>query len=173
LKNTTLEFGMSPALGIAVNRRNYMTQSRSGFTILEIMTVMMIMGIVLAFGIPKFNSLRNSGRVGAAKVQASTSLTTARAAAIQNGRPSRWSVSGNTITIQAQNAAGNYVNVGQPMDYFTQYSVSLSASPSTINFDSRGLANGLNSTAKLYVRGTTTDSICVTVLGVVLRNGCL
>ena len=150
-----------------------MKRSRSGFTMLEMLTVMMIMGIVLAFGIPKFNSLRNSGRVGSAKVQMGTSLTTARAAAIQNGRPSRWTVVGNTITVQAQNAAGNWVNVGTPVDYYTQYNVSLSASPSTIEFDGRGLASGLTGTAKLYVRGITTDSICVTILGVVLRNGCL
>jgi type II secretory pathway pseudopilin PulG len=140
---------------------------------IEMLTVMMIMGIVLAFGLPKFNSLRNSGRVGAAKVQMSTSLTTARAAAIQNGRPSRWTLAGNTVTVQAQDAAGNYQNVGTPVDYSLEYSVSLSATNSTINFDGRGLASGLGGTAKLYVRGTTTDSICVTVLGVVLRNGCL
>ena len=150
-----------------------MKRSRSGFTIIEIMTVMMIMAIVLAFALPKFNSLRNSGRVGSAKIQMSTSLTTARAAAIQNGRPSRWSVSGNTVTLEAQNAAGNYAKVGVPVDYYTQYSVSLSANPSTINFDGRGIATGLSATAKVYVRGITTDSICVTRLGVVLRNGCL
>lgn len=150
-----------------------MKNSRLGFTLIEMMMVMVIIGILVAFGLPKFNSIRNSGRVGAAKVQMSTSITTARAAAIQNGRPSRWSVSGNTVTITAQNAAGNYVGVGAPMDYRAEYNVNLTANTSTINFDGRGIANGLNSTAKIFVQGSTTDSICVTVLGVVLRNGCL
>lgn len=150
-----------------------MKRSRLGFTLIEMLMVVVIMGLVLAFALPKFNSLRNSGRVGSAKVQLSSSVTIARAAAIQNGRPARWSVSGNTVTVSAQNAAGVYVNVGAPSDFYTTHGVELSANPSTIDFDSRGIANGLNSTAKLYVRGSTTDSICVTVLGVVLRNGCL
>jgi prepilin-type N-terminal cleavage/methylation domain-containing protein len=150
-----------------------MKRSRSGFTIIEILTVMMIMAIVLAFALPKFNSLRNSGKVGSAKVQLSTSVTTARAAAVQNGRASAWNVSGNTVTVAVQNAAGAWVNVGVPVDYLSVHGVQLSANPNNIVFDGRGMAVGLSATAKVYVRGTTTDSICVTRLGVVLRNGCL
>jgi Tfp pilus assembly protein FimT len=134
---------------------------------------MMIMGIVLAFALPKFNSLRNSGRVGAAKVQLSTSLTTARAAAIQNGRPARWNLNGNTVTLSARDAAGAYQNLRPPFDYNAEYNVTLRSTSNDINFDGRGLATGLAGTVKVYVVGTTTDSICVTVLGVVLRQGCL
>jgi type II secretory pathway pseudopilin PulG len=140
---------------------------------IEMLVVMMIMGIVLAFGLPKFNSLRNSGRVGAAKVQLSTSLTTARAAAIQNGRPARWSLSGNTVTVKAQDAAGVYQNLRPPFDYSLEYNVTLRATTNDINFDGRGMATGLGATQKLYVVGVTTDSICVTALGVVLRQGCI
>lgn len=150
-----------------------MKRSRIGFSLIEMLMVVVIMGLVLAFALPKFNSLRNSGRVGSAKVQLSSSITIARAAAIQNGRRARWSLSGNTVTISAQNGAGTYVNVGSPADYNKTYNVELSATPSTIDFDSRGMATGLTQSAKLYVRGTTTDSVCVTVLGVVLRKGCL
>ena len=140
---------------------------------IEMLVVMMIMGIVLAFGLPKFNELRNSGRVGAAKVQLGTGLTTARAAAIQNGRPARWSIAGDVVTVAAQNAAGNYENLRPPFNYHTEYAVTLRATVAEIVFDGRGMATGLGGTQKLYVVGTTTDSICVTALGVVMRNGCL
>lgn len=150
-----------------------MKSTRQGFTMIEMLVVMMIMGIVLAFGLPKFNSLRNSGRVGAAKVQLSTALTTARAAAIQNGRPARWSIAGDVVTLAAQDAAGNYQNLRPPFDYHNEYSVTLRSTVSEIVFDGRGMATGLGGTQKLYVSGTTTDSICVTALGVVMRNGCL
>jgi type II secretion system protein H len=150
-----------------------MKSTRQGFTMIEMLVVMMIMGIVLAFALPKFNSLRNSGRVGAAKVQLSTGLTTARAAAVQNGRPARWSIAGNVVTVAAQDAAGNYVNLRAPFNYNTEYNVSLRSTAAQIVFDGRGIATGLGGTVKLYVVGSTTDSICVTALGVVMRNGCL
>lgn len=140
---------------------------------IEMLVVMMIMGIVLAFGLPKFSALRNSGRVGAAKVQLSTGLTTARAAAIQNGRPARWSLNGNTVTVSAQDAAGTFQNLRPPFDYNREYNVTLRSTSNDINFDGRGMATGLANTVKVYVVGTTTDSVCVTVLGVVLRQGCL
>ena len=150
-----------------------MKSTRQGFTMVEMLMVMIIMALVLAFAMPKFNSLRNSGRVGAAKVQLSTGLTTARAAAIQNGRPARWSITGDVITVAAQNAAGNYENLRPPFDYNREYAVTLRSTVGEIVFDGRGMATGLGGTAKVYVVGTTTDSICVTALGVVMRNGCI
>ena len=149
-----------------------MSRSRSGFTFVEMLIVMIVMGVVMALAVPKFNALRNSGKLGSAKVHIMSSLTTARAAAIQNGRRARWAVSGNSVVVTADDGAGNFVNVSPPADFATQYNVTLRASDPTIEFDGRGLAS-LASTGKIYVVGTTTDSVCVTRLGVVLRNGCL
>ena len=150
-----------------------MRKSRLGFTLTELMMVVIIMGVVLAFAVPKFNSLRNSGKLGAAKTHVMASLTTARASAIQNGYGSRWSISGNNVTVAARTAAGTYTNLASAAKFDTLYSVTLRASQTEIDFDSRGLATNLNATGKIYVVGITTDSICVTRLGVVLRTGCL
>ena len=150
-----------------------MRRSRSGFTLIELMMVIIIMGVVLAFALPKFNSLRNSGKLGAAKVHVMSSMTTARAAAIQNGRVARWSISGNSIGVTAANPTGTMVTIAAPIDFAAQYNVTLRATQNTVDFDSRGMASNLSATMKIYVVGSTTDSVCVTRLGVVLRNGCI
>jgi len=150
-----------------------MRRSRTGFSLVEMLMVVVIIGIVVGFGLPKFASMRNSGKIGAAKIHLSSSITTARAAAIQNGRAARWNLTGNRVTITALNGAGTYVNINAPAGFDSLYKVQLRSTQATIDFDARGIASNMAGTGKIYVVGTTTDSVCITRLGVVLRHGCL
>lgn len=150
-----------------------MRKARAGLTMIEILIVMIIFSVVMALSIPKFNSLRNSGKLGAAKTHLMSSLTTARASAIQNGYGSRFTINGNQVTVAARTAAGAYTNLSSAAKFDTLYNVTLRSTQTQIDFDSRGLATNLNTTGKIYVVGVTTDSICITRLGVVLRSGCL
>lgn len=146
---------------------------RHGFTLIEMLMVVVIIGVVLAFSLPKFNSLRNSGKMGSAKVHLMSSITTARAAAIQHGRPSLWALNGNTVSVAVQNAAGGYGAVGAAAKFDSLYNVTLRASQTIIVFDARGIASNMGATNKIWLSSATTDSVCITRLGVVLRNGCL
>ena len=58
------------------------TRGTSGFTLLEMLTVIVIIGIILAIGIPAFTNLMKSGGLGAAARQVSNTLTLARQYAI-------------------------------------------------------------------------------------------
>ncbi len=150
-----------------------MKRDRAGFSMTEMLMVMIVMAVVLAFGLPKFNSLRSSGKVGSAKVHLSSSIITARAAAVQNSRAARWNLTGNAVTISALNGTGTYVNVRPPSRFDSLYAVQLRSTQATIDFDARGIASNMTGTGKIYIVGTTTDSVCITRLGVVLRHGCL
>ena len=150
-----------------------MRKGRYGFTMTEMLMVLIIFGVVTALAVPKFNLLRNSGKLSAAKTHLMSSLTTARASAIQNGYGSRWLLNGNDVTVSARTAAGAYTALSAPASFVDRYGVTVAATQGEILFDPRGIATNLTSTNKIYVTGTTRDSVCVTRLGVVLRTGCL
>lgn len=148
-----------------------MNTRRAGFTLIEILMVMLIAGMVLAFALPRFGALRESGRMNAARTQMVSTVTTARSAAVQNGRPARWIRNGNQIQVVAMNAAGVFANVIPPVSFDAAYRVDLNSTMDTITYDARGMANV--PTGRIYIRGARVDSVCVTRLGAVLLKGCL
>ena len=149
-----------------------MRNQRSGFTLIEVLMVVVIAGLLIAMGVPKFTQLRESGRLKAAKTNMISTLTTARAAAIQNGRPARWIRINNQIIVQSTNNAGNFTTFMNPVDFEQKYKVTLNSTTTIVNFDARGFANGANN-FKVYIRGVTVDSVCMTNAGAVLLRGCL
>jgi len=149
-----------------------MRNQRSGFTLIEVLMVVVIAGLLIAMGVPKFAQLRESGRMKAAKTQLISTLTTARASAIQNGRPARWIRINNQVIVQTTNNAGNFTTFMSPIDFETNYKVQLTSTSSLVNYDARGFATGANN-FKVYIRGVTVDSVCITNAGAVLLRGCL
>lgn len=145
---------------------------RSGFTLLEVMMVMVMAALIIAMAVPKFGQLRESGRMKAARTQMISTLSTARAAAIQNGRPARWIRIGDQVIVQTTNNAGNFTTFMKPVDFNTNYKVSLNSTSTLVNYDARGFATGANN-FRVYIRGATVDSICITNAGAVLLRGCL
>lgn len=149
-----------------------MRNQRPGFTLIEVLMVVVIAGLLIAMAVPKFTQLRESGRVKAAKTQVISTLTTARAAAIQNGRPARWIRINNQIIVQATNNAGNFTTFMNPVDFERNYKVTLNSTSNLLNYDARGFATGANN-FKVYIRGASVDSVCITNAGAVLLRGCL
>ncbi len=56
-----------------------------GFTLLEVLTTMVIMGIVMALGAPRFRDWMNHESVRTARVNVTTHLAGARSIAVQRG----------------------------------------------------------------------------------------
>jgi prepilin-type N-terminal cleavage/methylation domain-containing protein len=67
-------------------------RSRPSFTLLEMVLVVAIMGIVLGLGIPSYQNYRRDVVVRAAADSVRTALTSARARAMDEGRPYRFAV---------------------------------------------------------------------------------
>ena len=153
-----------------------MSRNRTGFTLLELMIVIVMIGALLALAMPKLNKVdAQAGTISAAQTIA-TQLATARAAAIATGYPTRFTVTGNAITIATSDSLGVYTTLGKSI-LLSDYGVTVTATPqSKVEFDPRGFATGITTTQRFVVDadtfGVPRDTVCVARIGLVMPNGC-
>ncbi len=149
--------------------------SNQGFTVVELLMVIVVMGVLSSIAYPRWTAMRKSAGLRAARVQFSASLAIARAAAVRFGRPAQLKRTGNTIQVRADTGGtGVFVALGTPVAFDSQFSVTLSATVDSIVFGSRGLATNLTSSGAYFelAGASIRDSVCLTRLGEVAPRGC-
>jgi Tfp pilus assembly protein FimT len=147
-------------------------QRREGFTTIELAMVLVVMALVMAIALPRFQNIRTRAGVRSARQQVISSVATARAAAIRRGRSARLNVSADTIWVTID-SSGTWVPLTSKVPLASLFQVQLSSSSSSITFDARGIATGLGGNATFAVtHGSVTDSVCITKVGAVLWGGC-
>lgn len=151
-----------------------MTPQRAGFTIMELLIVVVIIGITAAAAYPLIGRAMTRIDVRGARYHATTLITQARAAAQETGRTATLSFAGNRAVITATPrlvaAVGSTVDtIGTPVNYTQAYRVTVTGTAGTsIVFDPRGLASSVATTIR-FARSGITDSVIVTGLGRVTR----
>jgi prepilin-type N-terminal cleavage/methylation domain-containing protein len=151
---------------------------RRGYTLVEMMIVVSVMGALALFSLPKFAGLQERSRLTSARQEVEAAIATARAAAIQKGRTATVVFSNNklwvTVTTSSSGAQTTVVPA-TPLDSVYGVTVqSRSAGDTSISFDMRGFASPrLAATGVFVLKGTTrTDSVCVTTAGAIMPRGC-
>jgi prepilin-type N-terminal cleavage/methylation domain-containing protein len=150
-------------------------QGRRGFTLVEAMMVVAIMGGLVLFSLPRFAALQERSRLNSARQQVEAAIATARAAAIQTGRTSTLSLTGNSMLVTVTDASGlGQVTIIPSMPFDTVYGVTVTATNPTITFDMRGFASPkLTGSPQFTLIGTTRrDSVCITIVGQIKGRGC-
>ena len=153
-----------------------MSRIRTGFTLIETMIVIVMIGSLLALAMPKLNKVDAQAGTGSAAQSIAAQLATARAAAIATGYASKLTLSGSSITIATSDSLGTYSQLGSPID-LAEFGVTVTASPaSKVEFDPRGFAVGISSIQRFVVDagtiGVPKDTVCVARIGLVMPNGC-
>jgi len=144
---------------------------RHGFTLIEVLIVITIVGILLAVVVPRYGRISSAMNVHSAKQEMATLLAQGRATAIQTDQTVKVARSGNVVSLVAVNGAG--ASIISQQDLGAIYGVTLSATKDTIAYDSRGMVTGNTVTLKFVVsNGSTRDSVCLMALGKVSRTGC-
>ena len=146
-------------------------QDRKGFTLIEVLVVIVIVGVLLTVVVPRYGTMTSAMGVRSANQTIGALLAQGRATAIRTGRQVRLIRSANLVTLTTTDGV-NPVIISQ-QDLGSQYGVTVSATKDTIAYDPRGLLAGNSATLKFVVTdGITRDSVCVMALGKVSLTGC-
>lgn len=149
-----------------------MIRRRNGFTFIELLMVFVIFGLVFAFAMPRFVSIRTRYNVHSARDRIAATLATARAAAIRNGRTATFRRSGNAILVTSSNGV-TVDTVVRPADLNGEFGVTLTATSDAVGFNPRGFST-LTATQKFVVTyAGASDSVCISPRGIVNAKGCL
>lgn len=152
--------------------------TRSGFTIMELMVVVAIIGVIAMVGFPKIKNAIQKTNVRSARVATSTYVATARQAAIQRGcRSAVHFTSGSAGTVwvtvcprMTPTGSGTIDTLGVVTKLAKLYNVSLSQTRDSVEFDPRGLSlTGLQSSVTFAGTDGTRDSVVINMLGKVVH----
>ena len=147
-----------------------MRTTRHGFSLGEILTVIVIMGVVMMLALPKMGNMNDRNQMRSAKDGISARLAAARAAAIATGRQSYFFSEGDSIRVTASNGT-TQVAKGAVLNLKRNFGVSVTSPAFSIVFDGRGMTSG--SGQKIYFsRNALRDSICISPIGLINRHGC-
>ncbi|HEV8362366.1 MAG TPA: type II secretion system protein [Gemmatimonadaceae bacterium] len=156
-------------------------QKRRGFSLLELLIVVAMMGILATLGLPKFRLVRDKNNVNAARARVESMVASARAAAVHKGRLSLFVMSGNLMAVWTQDPT-----TGAWQQQIPYYNVSTvypgvnlqvgGAGLWYVYFEPRGLtwatARPPGTLVFRVVGQTKSDSVCVSRMGQILPRGC-
>lgn len=147
-----------------------MQKSKPGFTLIEILIVMAIMGIVAMMALPKMGHMNDRNQMRSAKDGIAAKLAAARAAAIATGRQSKFYVEGDSMRMTTFNGAVE-TSKGTTVYLTRQFGVTVLSPNISIAFDGRGMTSNSGNVVK-FKRNTLVDSLCISPIGLVNRHGC-
>jgi prepilin-type N-terminal cleavage/methylation domain-containing protein len=148
---------------------------RSGFTAIEMVIVVVLIGIIAMIGFPKISKTLDKTNVRSARAAVGTLAATARAAAIQRGCRSVLHFTATPSTVWVTTACPTKVDtVSGVQDLQARFKVTMSASRDSVQYDPRGLSmDGFASNTVVRLTGAVTtnqDSVMINPIGKVVRQ---
>lgn len=145
---------------------------RKGFTTIEMIVVVILIGIIASIGFPRLRDALEKQNIRSAKALMATMVATARGAAIQRGCPATLSMTVDSawVTACGVNPPAASVQVGTKKLIGDDFGVTLSPSNATIVYDPRGIAAVFQSTTVQIIGPHYTDSVVVNQVGKVIRQ---
>jgi prepilin-type N-terminal cleavage/methylation domain-containing protein len=143
--------------------------SRAGFTLIEILMVVVLIGIMTAIGFPRMRDGLVKSDVKSARSQAMLLYAQGRASAQESGRAVTLDFTANTALLTATPrllaGAGTVDTIAGPINLVTEYKVTVAGSPSpTLTIDPRGFGSSAGTTIT-FTRAGVSDSIVVSDFG--------
>lgn len=139
-------------------------------TLIELLITLTLVGLVLAIALPKLEPMRDGAGLRSARQVVQSYLATARQTAMRRGGTARLVVNGNNLSVTSI-VDGVTTAVVPPVNVAEQFGASLTSNVSSIEYNSRGFARLSAPGTIRFARNGVSDSVCVTLLGMVGRCG--
>src|SRR5437879_8736379 len=135
-----------------------------GFTAIEILMVMIIIGVLAAFGIPRLRNSLEKQNVRSAKALFATLVATARGVAVSRGCPATLTMTVDSAWVTACGVSppAASVQVGTKKLIGDDFNVTLAPSVSTVIYDPRGISTGYTVVTAGVVGSACQDSAILT-----------
>lgn len=151
-----------------------MAAPRKGFTLIETLLVVTILGMVVLIGFPRMSAAMTSTSVRGARTTLINLLARARTAATQGNRIALVKIEGDNAFVlmrpRSLPGAGDADTLGAVARLGDSYGVTVTATIDSVRFDPRGFAAGFGmGTAFVISRNGTADTIWVDGLGRVIK----
>ena len=150
---------------------------RSAFSFIELLTSMVIIGIVMAASLPRLQRLKDQGEISTAMSRVMRGVMAARQAAIQRGKNAYFRSNDSYVWVfvdtTGTNADSVLITSRQNISDLHNVTISAPSGVTTIQYDPRGVA--AQTSQKVFVfkhRNSLYDSICVSKLGNTIRERC-
>ncbi len=142
--------------------------ARDGFTLIEMIMVIVVAGIMLAVAIPTFMRFSDRNALNSAAVAVSSLHARARISAIQRGRSTtlQLSPSTNQMWITSLKTTGSGTDtLGSVENLNTRFGLTFTSTSTSITFTPRGVSTATSATTIILSKGTKKDTLTITAAG--------
>jgi prepilin-type N-terminal cleavage/methylation domain-containing protein len=138
-----------------------MRRERSGYSLVELVVVLIAMGVVLLIAAPRFAALRDGSSVEAAVTETARLFSTARELAILRRTPVAVVIDDLRGLILIRSRGRTFLQ----RSFASTYGVDLAANRDSVVYDPRGLGFGVSNLSLVVRRGSVVDTVIVSRLG--------
>lgn len=146
-------------------------RDRSGFTLFELLTVIVLMGIVLAFAYPRMSSMATSASVRTARSAMMTAVNVAKSSAVTSGKCGYLRLTSSSVTVFTTPCeGGSQITVVSNRNFASDYGVAVTLTKGSgsaltadsLGFDPRGIPlNNTQSSVFTITKNNLTRTVTV------------
>lgn len=153
---------------------NARARTRQGFTLIEMLMVVVIVGIMLTFGLPYFRSSNTKADVRGAVDAFAAMHNLVKHQAVLKGRLSRLVMdrsAGTVVAVSNKVTGGGVDTVGQVQSLHSRFGVTFTTSPTrdTLTFTPRGIGTEASNTLIIVSKSSFSDTLTVSMAGRIVR----
>ncbi len=145
---------------------------RKGFSTIELITVIILIGVIASIGFPRLRDGLEKQNVRSAKALIATLAATARGAAVQRGCSATLNLTVDSIWVTAcgVNPPAASVQVGTKKLVGDEFSVTLNSSAASVVYDPRGISTVFQPTTVRVIGPHYSDSVMINEVGKVTKQ---